>query len=282
MVSQSARRAPRLPVIRVKAPAKINLFLEITGKRADGYHTLSTVFQTISLGDRLTGSHAKELMMTCSDPSLPVDERNLVMRAAMRLREALREPRGARIHLEKIVPMGAGLGGGSSDAATVLLMLLKLWKRRMPAARLARLAVKLGADVPFFLKGGLCWATGIGEKLTPLLPLPKTWLVLVYPDFGVATKDAYARVRLPFADPKKVALKNLSGHLFNRFEDLVFPDHPEISKLKELLISEGSTASLMSGSGSSVFGLVSSRAVGQRVLGAIKRRYAQSWLVHTL
>ncbi len=122
------------------------------------------------------------------------------MKAALRLQEALREPRGAKIHLEKKVPMGAGLGGGSSDAAAVLLSLLKLWKRKIPQDQLAELAVKLGADVPFFLKGGICSATGIGEKLKPLPPIQKTWMVLIYPNFGVSTKEAYAKVKLPFAD----------------------------------------------------------------------------------
>src|SRR5438105_2301438 len=118
-------------MIRLTAYAKVNLFLEITGRRPDGYHTLSTVFQTISLGDGLSFSSADDFSLTCSDPGLPVDERNLVMRAALRLRDALREKRGAKIHLEKKVPMGAGLGGGSADAAATLKGLLKLWGRRM-------------------------------------------------------------------------------------------------------------------------------------------------------
>src|SRR5436190_8446884 len=184
-------------MIRLPAPAKINLFLEITGKRADGYHTLETVFQTVSLADELTFSLQTELTLTCSDPRLPTDESNLVMRAARGLREALKEKRGARISLKKIIPTGAGLGGGSSDAATTLLALQKLWRRSLSTSRLARLAASLGADVPFFLKKGLCVATGIGDRLKPLRRLPRTSLVLVYPGFGVSTKAAYARVALP-------------------------------------------------------------------------------------
>src|SRR5206468_3354736 len=134
--------------------------------------------QSISLGDDLSFEPAKELSLTCSDPQLPTDERNLVMKAAVRLRDALKESRGARIHLDKKVPMGAGLGGGSSDAAAVLQSLSRLWKRTVPEHEMAALAVDLGADVPFFLKGGLCRATGIGEKLQPLRPLPETWLVV--------------------------------------------------------------------------------------------------------
>jgi 4-diphosphocytidyl-2-C-methyl-D-erythritol kinase len=271
-------------MIRVFAPAKINLFLEITGKRPDGYHRLSTVFQTISLGDELTFSAADDLSLTCSDRSLPVDSSNLVMKAALRLQDALKEPRGAKIHLEKKVPMGAGLGGGSSDAAAVLQALLKLWKRKMPQDALAALAVKLGADVPFFLQGGICAAVGIGEQLKPLKPLPKTWLVLVYPGFGVSTKDAYSKVIIP-AKPKgsDPMLKGglTPSNLFNRFEEFVFPDHPELPRLKRDFLETGAIASLMSGSGSSVFGIAHSRTHGMQILARLQKKYNHCWLVHT-
>jgi 4-diphosphocytidyl-2-C-methyl-D-erythritol kinase len=269
-------------MIRVTAPAKVNLFLEITGKRPDGYHTLSTIFQTISLGDELTFAPAAELALTCSDPSLPVDERNLVMKAAIRLREALKETRGAKIHLGKKVPMGAGLGGGSADAAAVLRSLLKLWDRRIGVSALKKMAVGLGADVPFFLKGGICAATGIGEILRPLKPLPKTWLVLVYPGFGVSTKEAYAKVKLPFADTPTRRHADARRNLFNRFESLVFPEHPQLPRLKRDLLEAGATASLMSGSGSSVFGLVKSRAAGTKILAVMQKKYNYVWLVHTI
>ncbi len=201
-------------MIRVTAHAKINFFLEITGKRPDGYHTLSTLFQTISLGDELTFSAADDLSLTCSDPSLPIDSTNLVMKAAFRLQEALREPRGAQIHLEKKVPMGAGLGGGSSDAAAVLVSLLKLWKRKLPQKQLAELAVKLGADVPFFLKGGLCAAAGIGEELKILPHLPKTWMVLVYPGFGVVDEGGLCESSTSFFGSSYLAEKGSDGESF--------------------------------------------------------------------
>src|SRR6185437_14798873 len=152
-------------MLLARATAKVNFFLEITGRRPDGYHTLSTLFQTLSLADRLTFQPAPGLSLSCSDPALPTDESNLALRAAARLRALLKEPRGARIHLEKKVPTGAGLGGGSSDAAAVLKALLRLWKRRLSAGELHALAASLGADVPFFLKGGLCLAAGIRDHL---------------------------------------------------------------------------------------------------------------------
>jgi 4-diphosphocytidyl-2-C-methyl-D-erythritol kinase len=278
--------------LRAIAFAKVNLFLEITGKRADGYHTLSTVFQTISLGDELTAKVSESLSLTCSETSLPTDQRNLAMRAAVQLKGLLNEPRGAALGLKKVVPMGAGLGGGSSDAAAVLTALPRLWNRRAPASDLSRMASQLGADVPFFLEGGTCAAEGIGEILRPLPKLPKTWLVLVFPGFGVATKDAYAKVRLPLANPrsaskiipllKKGRPAHWAGELFNRFEELVFPDHPELPKLKQALVEAGAVGALMSGSGSSVFGVVESPSSGRKVLAVIRKRYPQSWLVHTI
>ena len=269
-------------MIRLTAYAKVNLFLEITGRRADGYHTLSTVFQTISLGDELSFAPAKDFSMTCSDPTLPVDERNLVMRAALRLRDALREERGAKIHLDKKVPRGAGLGGGSADAAATIKGLLQLWGRRLGGSAIRRLAVTLGADVPFFLKGGLCSATGIGDRLKALKPFPKTWIVLVWPGFGVSTREAYAKVRLPFADPPLRRSADPRRTLFNRFESLVFPDHPELLRLKDALLEAGATGALMSGSGSSVFGLAASRAQGLKILQRVQSQYPDSWLAHTL
>ena len=277
--------------MRVRANAKVNLFLEITGRRPDGYHTLSTLFQTISLADELTVEAADSLKLWCSDPSLPTDERNLAMRAALQVQGLLKETRGARMQLKKLVPMGAGLGGGSGDAAAVLKALPKLWHRSAPVSRLHRSAAGLGADVPFFLTGGTCAAGGIGDRLRPLAPIQKTWLVLVYPGFGVATKEAYARVRLPLTTPRSIhkivsLLKRppieWAGQLFNRFEEFVFPAYPKVARLKAELLEAGCAGALMSGSGSAVFGVAPSQTDGKRILSSMRRHYKQSWLIHTL
>ncbi len=269
-------------MIRFAAPAKINFYLDITGKRPDGYHTLSTVFQTIALADELTFEPASVLSLQCSDKTLPVDDRNIVMRAAQHLKEALRESRGAKIILKKIVPMGAGLGGGSADAAVTLRGLLRLWGRRWSENSLHELAVSLGADVPFFLKGGLCSASGIGDELEPMKPLPITWMVVVWPGFGVSTKEAYARVTLPFARRALILHPDPRKSLYNRFESLVFPAYPKLHQLKQELLKAGATASLMSGSGSAVYGLVKTESEGRKVLSALKGQYPHIWLTHTL
>jgi 4-diphosphocytidyl-2-C-methyl-D-erythritol kinase len=277
--------------LRVKAYAKINLFLEITDRRSDGYHNLSTVFQTVSLADELQFKIAPDLSLSCSNPELPTDGRNLVLRAATLLKNRLSETKGAAIQLAKNVPTGAGLGGGSSDAAVVLTSLARLWRRQPSGFLLQKYAAQLGADVPFFLRGGTCAAGGIGDQLRPLPKLAKTWLVLVYPGFGVSTKEAYGRVQVPL---KKKTLRLMlpqlkskkpsdwAPFLFNRFEEFVFPDHPELPALKRQLVEAGAIAALMSGSGSSVFGIVDSEARGRKVLSTIKIKYPQSWLVHTL
>lgn len=283
-MTPSASRPLHPSTIVLSAPAKINWFLEITGRRSDGYHTLDTVFQTISLADELRFEPAHDLTLTCSDPSLPVDERNLVMKAARRLRETLNETRGAKIHLKKVSPMGAGLGGGSSDAAATLKGLLALWDRPLGDDALAALAVSLGADVPFFLKSGLCAASGIGDILTPLAPLPKTWLVIVWPGFGVSTKEAYAKVKLPWVDGtrRRPTTHDPRPALFNRFEQLVFPDHPELPALKQDLLDLGCTGAMMSGSGSAVFGIAPNDAAGRTILSKLEPRWPHRWLVHTL
>jgi 4-diphosphocytidyl-2-C-methyl-D-erythritol kinase len=277
-------------MIRIPALAKVNLFLEITGKQPDGYHTLSTVFQSISLSDTLTFEHAPDLTLECNDPSLPVDETNLVMKAARKLREELKEERGAKIILQKEIPTGAGLGGGSSDAAATIQGLQRLWRRELKPSALQKLAVSLGADVPFFLEGGTCTATGIGERLRPLTPLGKTWLVLVWPGFGVSTKEAYGRVQVPVNEPRTprrlltcfTEQRQWAGELFNRFEEFVFPQYPEIAKVKQEMLAMGAQGALMSGSGSSVFCVVPSATEGRKMVAAFKPRYPKTYLIATL
>src|SRR3954470_24990692 len=179
--------------MRVQAFAKINLSLRVLGTRADGYHELRTVFQSIALHDTLTIRAARgPLRLTCDDPACPVDESNLIARAASRMWTASGRrgaPRGIAIDLKKRIPMQAGLGGGSSDAAAALRAFAVRW--RVSAAKVREAAIALGADVPYFLEGGTCLGLERGDILFPLADAPPAWVVLVLPDFGVSTKEAF-------------------------------------------------------------------------------------------
>src|SRR2546423_2242937 len=181
-LSKGIGRARRLVL---NAAAKVNLILEVLGKRDDGYHGLVTVMQAVALCDRITLEDA-DVLELASSPGVPADGRNLALRAATALREAAGVTRGARITLDKRIPVAAGLGGGSSDAAAVLLGLNRLWNLRWPLARLAEVAVTLGMDVPFFLRGGVALGTGRGERVAPLAGMPLA-LVLVNPGKPLST-----------------------------------------------------------------------------------------------
>ena len=177
----------------LSAAAKVNLVLEIRGKRADGYHELATVMQAVDLSDRLVLDEAPGLGLAVNTDGVPCDATNLALRAATTLREAAKIDRGVHITLDKRIPVAAGLGGGSSDAAAVLLGLNRLWGLRWPAARLAEVATALGMDVPFFLRSGAALGTGRGEVLEPVVAGALA-LVLVNPAFGSSTAEAYGRV----------------------------------------------------------------------------------------
>jgi 4-diphosphocytidyl-2-C-methyl-D-erythritol kinase len=189
-------RLPKLRSARVRAYAKVNLDLRVLGTRADGYHELRTVYQSIDLHDTITCSARRgRFTITCRTPGVPLSDDNLVWRAAAALWKALGfggEVRDVVIRLDKGIPMQAGLGGGSSDAAATLVALGRLWAGRPPIAKLRDLAATLGADVSFFLSGGTALGLGSGEQIYPLVDLPPHWVVLVIPPFGVSTSEAYA------------------------------------------------------------------------------------------
>ena len=182
--------------VTLRAFAKINLSLRITGRRADGFHDVQTILQTIDLFDRVTCEGRRgRFEIRCTRPGVPTNRANLVWKAAQRLWRAGGrdgEPKDAIVALEKRIPMQAGLGGGSSDAAAALLGLRRVWKLRVTDAELSAIASDIGSDVPYFLVGGTALGLGRGDEVYPLEELPRLWVVLVLPAFGVATKDAYA------------------------------------------------------------------------------------------
>ncbi len=232
---------------RVACHAKINWSLRITGKRADGYHELETVFQTISLHDTLVFRDSDRLTLTCDDPTIPTDESNLVLRAARAVGAT-----NVAIELQKRIPAGGGLGGGSSDAAATL--------RTLGEGRedLAQIALSLGSDVPFFLVGGTAYATGRGEVLTPLPAIPAS-LLLVMPEERVLTKDAFARVTR-YSRPLGIDAYRDFANFTNDFEEPVFAMLPRLGALKQRLYDAGATWAGMSGSGSTIAGAFASAA----------------------
>lgn len=252
------------------APAKLNLFLHVTGRRADGYHTLQTLFQLLDYGDTLQFQPSRgtwELPFTCSNPALETGD-NLVLRAARllqdELRKAGREARGCRIHLEKILPAGGGLGGGSSDAATTLVALNRLWELDLPLPRLAALGLQLGADVPVFVHGRTAWAEGVGEELEPL-DLAEDWFVVLTPPVHVATARVFGHPDLTrHSAPLRIRAFPFSGAK-NDCESVTCMLYPEVKSALEWL-GEYAPEARMSGTGSSVFARFDSREQAAAVL----------------
>lgn len=250
------------------APAKINLGLHILRKRPDGLHAVETVLHRIDWHDTITVEHAPSMTMTCSDASLPTDEENLCVQAALRLAEELNVDRSAAIHLEKRIPYGAGLGGGSSDAAAVLRGLITLWDVQISAERLHAIARGIGADVPFFVEDARsAHATGVGDELTILRDATESYripfsVLVVVPSVRVSTPDAYRRV-IPNDHPRphlpSVVTSNDLGRwrrsLINDFERPIMDAYPEIARVHRWLDDHGAEYVSLSGSGSAVFGV---------------------------
>jgi 4-diphosphocytidyl-2-C-methyl-D-erythritol kinase len=232
-------------VIQVASYAKINWSLRVTGKRADGYHDLETVFQLISLHDNLTFTESDRLVVTCNDPTIPTDDRNLVVKAA----RALGVDRVA-IHIAKRIPSGGGLGGGSSNAATTLTTLAKLFAIDRP---LEPIALQLGSDVPFFLVGGTAYATGRGEMITPMADAPNVPLLLVLPRERVSTAEAFRALKR-FSPPLGIDAYGDMANYTNDFEEPVFARFPQLRAWKEKLRACGATWTCMTGSGSTIVG----------------------------
>ena len=270
------------------APAKINLFLDVIRKREDGYHDLGTVFQTVDAGDTVEATLRDdgEIRLTYNEPQNYPLESDLVFKAAKVLKEFAGCALGADIHLTKVMPLGAGLGGGSADAAATLRLLNKLWNLNMPFETLESIGARLGADVPFLVRGGTAFAEGIGERLTFVEPLelPEgAALLIATPLDAVPTKDAYAGV--PKSGPDrweqyKAAWAAQSSSAtpqflnpesyFNAFEISVFPTHPLVAEMKQKFLELGADVALMSGSGASVFGIFKTRGLAEKAAAAMK------------
>jgi 4-diphosphocytidyl-2-C-methyl-D-erythritol kinase len=259
---------------RLPAYAKINLGLRVLGRRADGYHELQTVFQTITLYDELifAATNDEHIELICNAPDVPTDESNLVHRAAVSLRARFKLRRGARIEILKRIPAGGGLGGGSANAAVALLGLAHLWQVNTNHRELSELGAQLGADVPFFLTGGTAFGTGRGTEIQPLADGPKTHLLVVTPPVKISTAEAYKALNAPAltkADrPANVLISRMEAdaaralvvELTNDFAPAIFRLQPEIARAHAALLQAGARAAALSGSGASVFGIFDSQA----------------------
>jgi 4-diphosphocytidyl-2-C-methyl-D-erythritol kinase len=271
-------------VLTLSAFAKINLSLRVLGQRADGYHDLDTVFQTVSLHDtiKIAATGESKIVLSCDDRRLAIDETNLVFRAAESLRTRFGTGKGARIRLEKRIPVQAGLGGGSADAAVTLLALAHLWNLDAGKCDLLALGSRLGADVPFFLFGGTAHGTGIGDNIAPLGDTSEKFVLIIKPNANTRTSDAYkalderslttpnSKTILSSSQPTEHFAIGRFASLENDFEAVVFDLEPEIARAKRALVQSGAQAAALAGSGSAVFGIFDSEEAQRRAIQAIE------------
>lgn len=274
------------------AHAKINLLLDVVGKRPDGFHELRTIFQSLSLYDTLSFSDNRDgtITLACNNPDLPTGDDNLAWRAAVRLRERYRITEGVHIMLEKRIPVAAGLGGGSSDAAAVLRGLARFWGLTPDPAALQALAAELGSDVPFCLTGGTALGTGRGERVQPLPPCPAFHVVLANPGFPVSTAQVYQSLspgissERPDVDGMIAAIQcgsaeGVGQRLANILEQSTFALYPAVSRLKEKM--QQSAPALMCGSGATVFALFRNAAAAKKLHQSLLAEGTASWLTET-
>jgi len=250
--------------MKINAPAKINLSLDVLKKRDDGYHELKMIMQSVSLYDEINIEIDDKISINSNKKNIPLDNRNLAWKAAELFFEYTGVSGGCKIYIEKNIPDGAGLGGGSSDAAAVLKALNDIYNTNLTDEQLQKIAIKIGADVPFFIIGGTCLAEGIGEKLTKIENKLNPYVIIYKPDFSISTKWVYENLNLAckpqfnideIIDDLKNGNISFSNKIFNWLEEVSIHEYPEISNIKNNMKSLGADGVLMSGSGSSVFGI---------------------------
>ncbi|MEO8073472.1 MAG: 4-(cytidine 5'-diphospho)-2-C-methyl-D-erythritol kinase [Acidobacteriota bacterium] len=262
--------------------AKINWFLRVLGKRADGFHELFTVFQTVSLHDNLNFSEHDQIILTCDDKLMPTNENNLIVKTALELKRKFNLKKGAKIHLEKNIPAPGGLGGGSSNAAVALFGLAKLWEIEIDFSEMLKIGEKLGSDVPFFFHGGTALGMGRGTDISQLDDITEEHLLIVTPNIAVSTVEAFARLAVPHLTNKSSksilqicrdeaeTLDLRQSKLINDFEKSVFKVEPEIERIKVKLLELKAEHALLSGSGASVFAVFGDNVQLQDALKALK------------
>ncbi len=276
-----------------KAPAKINLCLNVLNKRSDGFHEVEMVMTPIDLADRLSFTLKPSGITIDSDSSfMPLNERNIVYQAALLLKETYNVDSGAHIYIEKAIPIAAGLGGGSSDAAATLRALNRLWKLDLTLDRLAELGEQIGSDVPFCIFGQTACVTGRGEKVEPITPIPHAWVIVVKPPKGISSwtvfKDlAIASLPSYSIDEMKNAVEKSDYNKMvkaagNALEQKAMLQNPVIGDIKEKMISFGADTALMSGTGPTVYGLTQNYSKAKRIVNGLKGFCQEVYLVRTI
>lgn len=269
--------------MNLKALAKINLSLDVVRRREDGYHEVRMIMQTINLYDKISikKSATPGIQMTTNSSFLPTDENNLVYKAAKLLMEEFKIEEGVEIHLQKFIPVAAGMAGGSSDAAAVLYGVNKLFNLKLSKKALMERGVKIGADVPYCIMRGTALAEGIGEKLTPLNPAPQCFVLIAKPNISVSTKFVYDNLHAnelkehPDIDGMIDAIneKNLSAvaeKMGNVLETVTIKEYPVIEEIKDIMKEQGAVNAMMSGSGPTVFGLFETKEKAEEAYSALK------------
>lgn len=272
-----------------KAYAKINIALDAVGKREDGYHLLRMIMQTVDLYDlvEVNKNSIKNIRLTSNKHYIPTDERNLAYRAAQIFREKYNINEGIDIHITKNIPVAAGMAGGSTDAATVLYLMNKLFNVKAKNKELEELALKIGADVPYCINGGTVLCEGIGEKLTPLKRFKNKVVIIVKPNFGVSTKEVYRDLDINkihkhvdieglIKAMQREDINYISKNMKNVLENVTLRKHSILRRIKDDLVKEGALGSMMSGSGPTIFGFFEDMLVAQRAYEKLREKYGYS------
>lgn len=279
--------------IKLKSRAKINLSIDVLGKRKDGYHLVEMIMQTIDLYDLIEIQEIQDnqIILKSDSNEIPLDSNNLIYKAATIIKQEFNINKGVEVYIEKNIPVAAGMAGGSSNAAAILVGLNKLWNLNLSDQKLEEIGLKLGADVPFCINGGAVLASGIGEKLTPIKGLTKDTCILVCkPDLFVSTKEVYECI-----DSKDIekrpdnkflieCLKNedtvqLAKNMFNVLEEVTVEKHPVIKQIKNTMIKNKALGAMMSGSGPTVFGLYKNKEDAMQCKSILEKKFKQTFVV---
>lgn len=280
--------------MKCKAYAKVNIALDIVGKREDGYHLLKMIMQAIDVYDEIEIEKAKEgIKLTCNKVYLPTDSKNLAYRAADKFMQKYNIKQGVNIHIKKNIPVAAGLAGGSADCAAVLKLMNELFEVGASEEELMELGLTLGADVPYCIVGGTALCEGIGEKVTKLKPFKDKILVVVKPNFGVSTKEVYGNFDLarvmkhPKVDElieamEKDDIEYVAGNMKNLLENVTLRKHNRISRIKMDMNKLGAINSMMSGSGPTVFGIFDDMMKAQKCYDVMKKEFNEVFITRTV